>query len=319
MDIDLERIIPSASYRAYLKENDIDLSSLQLAKLIYVSDEPMEWKWSAYRSLIAAEKADTKLCEQLQAIIAYEEVFVKAELKEKPGAVYKLEEFDSEDRQWNEMGIYVSIHDAERIGRKIGHDFSITRYLPKKFSEKEFSAIEERLKESGYLDTADQTFFYNAEGQLTSMNRMNDAGSEESESYRRYTDADEWISRIFADFPICFKNGNIIRSTGTYGTEGLYGIVHIFPNREEENKRIAAIPGLVPDDELLTEFLYKDGYFEHHHILVTELEKVDLEQIPESQRDVLICASTLLNGRGTFQDLQYMIAEMKRNKKQEQN
>ncbi len=126
-----------------------------------------------------------------------------------------------------------------------------------------------------------------------------------------YTDADEYVESIYANLPLCFQNGDIIKAVGNKRLSGLGGIFHVSPNRDEQIKRLLAM-NCTPDDEELVEFMDEDGEFSHIHLLVTELELAETGDIPDDQMSVLDCASSLVKGTGTIDALQYSIIGMKR-------
>ena len=211
---DMERFIPSETYRKFLRDNHITLTARQAAKLISRSRRPFEERWEGYRELIRSELTDDELRGKLQTIV--------------------------------------------------------------------------RMYSDGSDDDPDT----------------------ESDAY---SDAEDYIENIFADFPLCFKNGDIVHAVNDHRLEGRYGIMHVFPDREERIARLKSMPGMTPDDEELVEFMDEDGEFGHSHMLVTELEKVEWDEIPEHLQLVLECASDLVNGVGTIDALQYAIIEMKNN------
>ena len=308
--IDMEHFIPSETYKKFLKDKHINLTPRQAAKLINRSKCSFEERWMGFKELIRSELTDDELREKLQTIVDYEMAFVGCECAEHESAVYILEEYVPEDDyERNEIGAFASIRQAERLGWKTGNEFVITRHITEVLSEEKLSEFEDQLCQGGYIDTNHQAFYYNTEGKLWSIDRM--YGEDDVTEYDAYSDAKDYIENIFADFPLCFKNGDIVRTVSDHRLEGRYGIMHVFPDREEQIARLNSIPGMVPDDEELVEFMDEDGEFGHCHMLVAELERVEDDKIPKRLQLVLECASDLVKGRETIDALQYAILRMK--------
>ena len=315
--IDIETFIPSQTYKKFLRDSQIELNARQQAKLISISRNSFDDKWIGYRALIASDQTEPALRKALACIVDYEVNFVEEELREQPDTVYLLEACDPDDDfRWEEMGIYSSLRVAERFGRKIGQEFTIRRHCIKPLSEEEMLRAESKILEDGCTEeTNGQTFYYGSDGRLRNLDHMDDEGETDDPEYVAYSDALEYVENIFADFPLCFQNGDIIKMSDTYGRwRNAYGIIHIFPDREEQNARILQRTGCTPDDVELVEFMDEDGEFCHEHIPIVELEKVDWDEISEDKRLVLQCAADLVKGRGTIDALQFSILQMKREK-----
>lgn len=315
--INIEKFIPSQTYKKFLQENQIELSACQKAKLIYISRTSLEDKWAGYRDLIASDKTDPSLQKALERIVDYEEKYVKEALNERPDAVYLLEMCDPEDDfRWEEMGIYSSIRAAERFGRKTGHGFTVRRHCVKPLTEEEMLRVEDAILKNGYPEeTNEQSFYYGADGGLRNLDRMDNEGGSNDPEYDMYADAVEYVENIFADFPLCFRNGDVIKmSNGNGRLRNAYGFIHVFPDRKEQNERILQISGCTPDDVELVEFMDEDGEFSHEHIPIVELEKADWDKISKDKQFVLRCASDLIKGRGTIDALQFSILQMKQEK-----
>lgn len=320
--IDIETYIPSQTYIKFLRDSRIELNVSQMAKLLYISRNALEDKWAGYRALIASDKIEPVLRKTLECIIGYEEKFVEGELQERSDTVYILEALDPEDDfRWEEMGIYASLRAAERLGRKTGQEFTIRRHCVKPLIEEEVLRAEEKiLKEGCPEETCEQIFYYGADGRLRNLDHMDNEGGSDNPEYDAYSDAVEYVENIFADFPLCFQNGDIIRMSDTYGRwRNAYGIIHVFPDRKEQNERILQRAGCSPDDVELVEFMDEDGEFSHEHIPVVELEMADWDEIPKDKQLVLRCASDLVKGRGTIDVVQFCILQMKRGKQGEAN
>lgn len=315
--INIETFIPSRTYRKFLQDSQIELSASQKAKLIYISRNALEDKWAGYRDLIVSDLTAPVLRNMLECIVGYEEKFVEEELQERADAVYLLGACDPEDDfRWKEMGIYSSIRAAERFGRKTSHAFTIKRHCIKPLTEEEMVREEDKILKDGYPDeTNEQTFYYGEDGRLSNLDHMDNEGGSDATRYDAYSDAVEYVENIFADFPLCFQNGDIIRMSDTHGRwRNAYGIIHVFPDREEQNTRILQRMGCSPDDVELVEFMDEDGEFSHEHIPIVELEQADWDEIPKDKQLVLQCASDLVKGRGTIDALQFSILQMRREK-----
>ena len=102
---------------------------------------------------------------------------------------------------------------------------------------------------------------------------------------------------------------------GDKGFFGRCGIFHIYPDRDEQINRLLAA-NCTPDDEELVEFMDEDYEFSHEHLLVTELELADIEDIPKEQRSGLDCAAALIKGSGTIDAFEFSILEMRRKRGQ---
>ena len=309
----VDEFIPSKTYRDFLHKNNIELTPRQIAKLIHQYGKTYESRWNAYQQLINDPRTDGDLLENLKKIIAYEKPFVEQELKEISAAVYVLEEYDPEDDyKKNEVGIFPSIRIAEKIGRSIGHEFLIKRHILKELSDEEIKEYAAEYLDNSVCDTCEQEFHYDENGKLKQLYYTN-KGDGDNKEYSLYEKADDSLEDIFADYPLCFENGDVIIDTYQRYLKEHYGIIHIRPDRLEEIKRISSIPRMHPDDEYLTEFLYNDGEFGHDHLMVTELERVDIDDksIPYEVKDILYGASLLAKGRGTIEYLQYCSSQMK--------
>ena len=293
------------------------MNACQMTKLIYISHNPFADKWTGYRALIASCKTAPALREKLACIVDYEEKFVEVELKEQPNRVCLLEVRDlDDDFRWEEMGIYASLRVAERLGRKTGQEFTIRRHCVKPLTEEEMLRAEEKiLKEGCPGETCEQIFYYGADGWLRNLDHMDNEGGSDDPEYDAYSGAVEYIENVFADFPLCFQNGDIIRMSDTHGRwRNAYGIIHVFPDRKEQNERILQRAGCSPDDVELVELMDEDGEFSHEHIPIVELEMADWNEIPKDKQLVLQCASDLVKGRGTIDALQFSILQMRREK-----
>lgn len=315
--INIETFIPSQSYKRFLREGQLKLSTRQKAKLIYISHNAFEDKWAAYRDLIASDQSESPLREILACIVDYEEKFVKAELGERLDKVYTLEVCDPEnDFQWETIGIYASLRTAERIGRKTSHEFMIRRHCIRPLTEDEIICMEDKIAKDGYPEETDeQCLYYGADGRLRNLDRMYHEGESNDPEYDAYADAAAYVENIFADFPLCFQNGDVIKALDNgRGPRNVYGIIHVFSDREEQNDRILRIAGCSPDDVELVEFMDEGGEFGHEHIPITELEKADWDELPKDKQLVLQCAADLIRGRGTIDALQYSILRMKKNR-----
>ncbi len=315
--VSIEKFIPSQTYKKFLQDSQIELSASQQAKLISISRNSFDDKWTGYRALLSSYQTEPALRKALACIVDYEVSFVDNELQERPDTVYLLDVRDPDDDfRWEEMGIYSSFRAAERFGRKTGQEFTIRRHCIKPLTEEEMLRVEIKILEDGCPeDTNGQAFYYGADGELRNLDRMCNEGENDDPEYAAYSDALEYVENIFADFPLCFQNGDIIKMSDAYGRwKNAYGIIHIFPDREEQNARILQRTGCAPDDVELVEFMDEDGEFCHEHIPIVELEKADLDEILEGKRLVLRCAADLVKGRGTIDALQFSILQMKREK-----
>ncbi len=313
--INFGSFIPSQTYKKFLQESQIELSARQQAKLICISRNSFDDKRAGYRALLASDQTEPVLRKVLACIVDYEAKFLEEELRERPDTVYLLEIRDSDDDfRWEEMGIYSSLRVAERFGRKTGQEFTIRRHCIKPLTEEELLRVEGEILKDGYPgETDEQTFYYGADGRLRNLDHMDNEGGPDKPEYAMYSEAVEYVENIFADFPICFQNGDIIKVQNAYGRwRNAYGIIHIFPDREEQNARILQRTGCVPDDVELVEFMDEGGEFSHEHIPIVELEKADWDEVPEDKRLVLQCAADLVKGRGTIDALQFSILQMKR-------
>ena len=308
----IDDFIPSKTYREFLKKNKIELTPKQIAKLIYKYGKTFDQRWKGYQNLIDDPRTESDLAENLRIIIDYEKAFVKQELKEKPDSIYVLDEFDQEnDYERCEVGVFPSIKVAKKIGKIIGHKFYIKRHTLKEYSDEEIKQYAVNYLDNWIGDTFDQEFSYDEKGNLKTIDYMYIKGEEENIKNSRYSEAIDSLESIFGNYPLCFKNGDIIKNEERHYLKGRYGIIHIRQDREKEILRIASIPGATPDDELLTEFMDEDGEFGHSHLMVTELERVETDEIPEEKREVLFSASALIKGESTIDELQYCIIRMK--------
>jgi len=135
--------------------------------------------------------------------------------------------------------------------------------------------------------------------------------SPDSPEYKALMEAEINLVNTYAGYPLCLENGEMIRLAGCKKGLERYGIIHVFPDREEFLQRLLS-KGVDPDDEEYVEFVDNAGRFYHSHVLITRLERVKPEQIPEELLQVLDAASSLVKGEGTIEGLQYEIDRMKK-------
>ena len=304
--LDIKEFMPSKTFKDYITENNIKLNDKQKAKLIFKYPTYMRNKLDAYTKLMK-ETSNLVLAKHLENLIMYEERLIESVYKRIDDAVYVLTTYelsdDGCDYEDNKGGIYKSITSAENIGKKSKEHFDIHRYIVAPLTLEKQSEIEDEMEREGYLmDTDDMYISYNSSGEIDYIYSRN---SIDNELEDKYCEAESYIEDYFMNLPIPFKNGDIVKSLKY---DDKYGIIFI-PNDIEEYHKQLIRKGCTPDDEMLAEFINDNGDFGHDHLLVTQMELANKDEIPEKYHDILVCASDTVNGsgHGSLQCLQYFI------------
>lgn len=310
--LDIKEFIPSKTFKDYITENNIELTDRQKAKIICKSRTSMKKKWDGYLKLME-ESDNLELIDHLKNIICYEDMLMNSVYKQIDDAIYILTTYDISnngiDYEKEESGIYRSITSAENIGKKCKYGFDITRYIVSPLTNEEQSKLENEMESKGYInDNYDMDISYNSSGEIDYIYSEDPINKELRD---KCSDAEYYIKEYFADFPIPFKNGDIImRVDGKYPSDE-YGILFIPFDNDAYNKRLIE-NGVNPGDEFRAELICDNGEFGHTHLLVTEMDRVDIKEVPEKYRSILGSASDLVtgNGHGSIECLQIDIDDL---------
>lgn len=306
--LDIKEFIPSKTFKDYITENNIELNDRQKAKLIFRSQTSMKKKWDAYLKLME-ESDNLELVEHLKNIVCYEDMLMNNVYKQIDDVVYVLTTYELSnngyDYEDDEVGIYKSIISAENIGKKCKEKsgFKINMRIVVPLTDEEQSTIENEMETKGYInDGYDMYISYNSSGEITYIDTKN---SIDDKLCNKHSKAKNYINdEYFMNLPIPFKNGDIVKSLKH---DDEYGIIFI-PNDMEEQDKLLIKDGYTPDDEMRAEFIHDNGKFGHDHLLVTEMELANKDEMPERYHDILVCASDIVNGsgHGSLQHLQFL-------------
>lgn len=311
----IDEIMPSNTLRSYYIDNHIDLTEYQLLACVRDCNQMPLVKIIKIYEEIDEQTDDHELAEYLKNEINLIGFYFRKLSERNDDQINILYTYDSEQMEYEAMGLYKRTEIAERICRRKSSQFKIERHKVKELTEEEIQHAEMQMYNDDLEDTLELIIYYNAAGKIFDIEYM-----KEDEEYLALRDKSSdftyFVEKKYHDFPCPFSHGDFVRLAGIGGKAEDIGIVHVDKERIGELLK----RGIIPEDELYCEFPDADGEFSHRHIPPYSLEKVSLEDITGDMKEILQSGSNLIKGKGdldSFQYIQYNLrnGNCKRNRK----
>lgn len=305
MDIEeLKAMIPSETVRRYVLDTRWTFTDMQKAALLYHSSLPLEQRYSWLRAL--RDKAgDEALREQITEYLSCKEQGLQAFKENKDRShIYVLRVGADDEDQYDRLqpeGYFFDWELAYGCGKQREQPFQIEKYV-----------VHDASKPSDDNDSSVADLRFNKDGGASYFWSREVPFNEEE---------DDCFTCIFYEAPNPFERGDIVRLVGTED----YGVVETTQKRWKDNLVRWKSPEWqqesrfhyvdYSDVQVRVVFPGEDGTFGHAHINPVNLELYH----PQSSRtdrspidQLLLCASDLYKGEGSFDELSYSIAEYRK-------
>lgn len=313
-------LIPSKDVREHVRKAGWEFSDRDKAALAHHLGLPCEEEFAVLEEL-KGELQDEEVIAQVDAYLAHERRQLAAARRLGAGFVFVLEYQEEGDQFEYPQGYFADLETACRFGKLAGVEFTVEKHrmlgkgTPKPESNDALLVNPAFLPEASIdelvirSDDPDLILYdarvawmrFTAEGELLRFWCGEGEGIPESREELEPIFGRDTFENAYVQMPNLFEAGDIVRCVGPSCFDGRIGVVETSQEQwaeyEERQRTTFSAVCDFSDAQIIVEFWSEEGGFSHSHVQPVYIERYEVpEDAPE--RDVLMCASDLLAGRG---------------------